>query len=230
MIDPIESLSEDGAEAAAAAAAVGRPDSITQDEFLTLFISQLQNQDPLNPLDANAMTEQLAQFSSLEQLFSINENLEALKEAFAGEEAADPVSFLGMRVEAAGDELAVEDGEATAVLLDVPGEAVGVEVTIADADGGVVRSLELGDVPAGEFRFVFDGENASGGTVPDGVYQVTVNARTADGSVLPVPTHMEGVVTGVDLRTEPPELLLGGRRVGLADVRAVHAAAEPEDA
>ena len=103
-LDPVTATTADAADVVAdAGAAAAGGDTINQQQFLMLFISQLQNQDPLNPLDANGLTEQLAQFSSLEQLFSINSTLDAVREAFvtstrmAARAGFDwPVAFKGL--------------------------------------------------------------------------------------------------------------------------------------
>lgn len=197
-------------------------DTIDQQEFLMLFLSQLQNQDPTNPLDANGLTEQLAQFSSLEQLFNINTRLEDLG-TLLNQREADPLSFLATEVSIQGETVTVKEGEANALTLDIPAGATSVEVMIVGPAGNAVRQVDLGPQPAGEMEFIFDGENANGARVPDGSYTAQVTARDSGGAVLPVETFVRGTVTGVDLTTEPPVLMVGSDRVSLADVREVRA-------
>jgi len=195
--------------------------TLDQQEFLTLFITQLQNQDPLNPLDTNGLTDQLAQFSSLEQLFNINTNLEAMGEALDSGEATAPLSFLGAEVSARGGTIAVEDGEATPVTLDILGDATSVDVTIVGPTGDEVRKIALGSQPAGQLDFAFDGKDERGAAVPNGSYTVSVAATDGNGDPLSVEPFTWGTVTGIDLTAEPPLLLVGARRVSLADVQEV---------
>jgi flagellar basal-body rod modification protein FlgD len=203
-----------------------RNDTIDQNQFLMLFISQLQNQDPLNPLDVNGLTAQLAQFSSLEQLFNINSTLKALEEIVDTRETVDPLRFLGKEVSVPDGTIAVTDGEATPLLLDVPPDATGVEVTVLGPGGQSVRQIDLGLQPPGEVEFVFDGKDARGLPVADGPYTVQVTARDGSDGVVPVETVVQGTVTGVDLTEEPPVLLLGMRRVPLSEVREIRSGDE----
>jgi flagellar basal-body rod modification protein FlgD len=195
-------------------------DTIDQQEFLTLFIAQLQNQDPTNPLDTNGLTQQLAQFSSLEQLFNINSNLEALGATLKRQEV-DPLSFLGTEVSVPGGTVELKDGEATPVMLDVPAGATSVEALIVGPAGNEVRRVALGTPPSGPLEFVFDGKDARGAQVADGNYTVQAEARDANAEVVSVETFIRSRVTGIDPTTEPPVLMLGTRRVSLADVREI---------
>jgi flagellar basal-body rod modification protein FlgD len=204
-------------------------ETINQQEFLMLFISQLQHQDPLNPLDANGLTEQLAQFSSLEQLFTINTNLEALRTELTDREAGDPLRFLDREVTVTGDTVTITDGTASGLIADVPTGAFDLEAEILAPNGVVLRTLGLGTPPAGELEIVFDGTQAQGGALADGSYQVRVTGRDADGAPVPVPTLVRERVTGVDLAAEPPVLLLGTRRVPLADVRSIRSAVATDE-
>jgi flagellar basal-body rod modification protein FlgD len=214
--------------ATAAGAATGN-ETIDQQQFLMLFISQLQHQDPLNPLDANGLTEQLAQFSSLEQLFTINTNLEALRADITSRESGDPLRFLDREVTVPGDTVTIADGTASGLIADVPAGTLDLEAAILAPSGAVLRTLGLGTPPAGELEIVFDGKDAQGAALADGSYQVRVTGRDADGAPVSVPTLVRGRVTGVDLAAEPPVLLLGTRRVPLADVRAIRSAVATED-
>jgi flagellar basal-body rod modification protein FlgD len=226
-VDPLNGrVPENGDSEGANGSTQARNDTIDQNQFLMLFISQLQNQDPLNPLDVNGLTAQLAQFSSLEQLFSINSNLKALEEVSGNRETFDPLSFLGKEVSVPDGTIAIEDGEATPIVLDMLPDATGVQVTVLGPDGRAVRQIDLGLQPAGEVEFVFDGKDTRGVPVADGLYTVQVTARGGNDGVVPVETVVRGTVTGVDLTEEPPALLLGLRRVPLSEVREIRSSGE----
>jgi flagellar basal-body rod modification protein FlgD len=194
---------------------------IDKQQFLMLFISQLQNQDPLNPLDANGMTEQLAQFSSLEQLYNINTNLEGVKDAVGSRDAIDPLRLLDTEVTVPGDTITVADGVAGAVAVAVPAGVTDLQAVLLGPTGAVIRTIDLGTRAPGEFDFVFDGTDGAGTSVPDGSYRIAVSGRDADGEPVTLATLVRDRVTGVDLAAKPPVLLLGARRVAVEDVRSV---------
>lgn len=223
MIDAIDSRASAGVEPAEGQAAAGLAanQTVDQQQFLTLFITQLQNQDPLNPLDVNGLTSQLAQFSSLEQLYNINGALQGLGEAMSSRENIDPVSLLGADVTVGGDAIEVAGGEASSFLLEVPQGAANVQIAIAGPGGGVVRTVDLGAPAPGDLEFVFDGMDDRGVQVPDGLYTATVSGRDEAGEPLSVDSFVQGTVTGIDMRGELPVLLLGDRRVALGDVKAI---------
>ncbi len=140
MISPVSSTNTaatDETHGLDAGKPVSAGDTIDQHEFLMLFIAQLQNQDPTNPLDTNGLTQQLAQFSSLEQLFNINSRLETIGAALESQEV-DPLSFLGTEVSVPGGTVEVKDGEATPVMT----------LSFPASRGSMIssRSLVLGQV------------------------------------------------------------------------------------
>jgi flagellar basal-body rod modification protein FlgD len=204
-----------------AASAPGANETVDQQEFLTLFIAQLQNQDPLNPLDVNGLTSQLAQFSSLEQLYNINGAVQGLGEAMASRDEIDPVSLLGADVTVGGDGIEMAGGEATSLLLDVPQGATGLQIAVEGPGGVVVRTIDLGTPPPGDMEFVFDGKDDRGLPVLDGLYTARVSGRDEAGESLSIESFVQGTVTGIDMRGESPVLLLGERRVALGDVRSI---------
>ena len=229
MIEPTQLANEAATAAGSGTTGVGGSASIDQQEFLMLFINQLQNQDPLNPLDSNGLTEQLAQFSSLEQLYNINSNLESLGEVLGRSETADPLSFLDREITAPGNTISLEDGEATPVIIDAPEAAVTLEAVVRGPDGNRLRTLDLGFVSPGESEFVFDGKDEHGVPLPDGTYTVQVIGYDPNDEELGVETFLRGTVTGVDLREQPPVLYLGARRVRITEVRAIEAVGREED-
>jgi flagellar basal-body rod modification protein FlgD len=207
-----------------AATVAASNDTIDQEQFLLLFVEQLQNQDPLNPLDVNGMTEQLAQFSSLEQLFAINDNIESLAERLDSGQTLDPLGFLGADVTVPGDTITVAAGEVSGLMLDVPAEAAGVEVTITGEAGQSVRQIALGPQPAGELDLGAAGVDLT--DLDDGEYTVSASGVADDGSPIDIATFIRGTVTGIDPRAQPPVLLLGDQEVQLVDVRRIDSASD----
>ena len=195
-----------------------RNDVVDQADFMRLLLAQLQNQDPLNPLDSANFSAQLAQFSSLEQLTQINKTL-ADGHTSSGTSRFEAVAFIGRQVTAAGDEISVADGAATT--LDYRLATAGtVRARVLDASGREVAAVQLGTLAPGPYRL----DLADLADVPhlaDGIYSVRLTVSDGSGTAIPVDTSVSGRVTGVDLGTSPPTLLLGEQRVALADVTAI---------
>jgi flagellar basal-body rod modification protein FlgD len=217
----LSSLASDDTQAASTSAAVAsgeRNDVIGQQEFLSLLVAQLQNQDPLSPLDSADFSAQLAQFSSLEQLMQINERLGDLGEPQDGT-TLDPVGLLGRQVSAAGSTVRVAGGDSSELGYELAASGT-VSIEVRNAAGNVVATKTLGELPAG--RHVLDLDAVGDlGSLADGAYDVRVSVATAGGAPQPVATQVRGVVTGVDLNRTPPVLLIGDLEVQLTDVREV---------
>lgn len=197
--------------------------SISQDEFLKLFVAQLQHQDPLSPLEPNELTSQLAQFSSLEQLTGVNTRLDAL--TAASQKSTDTTVFglIGREVTFDGGQLGVEGGESAPVDYTL-GAAADVVASVRNDEGELVRTIELGRQGAGPHRFEFDGKNGNGVELPDGSYTLQITAL-APGAETPkrIALTTRAVVDGVDLTAEPPVLVAGGVRLTLDQVKQVNA-------
>ena len=175
-------------------------------------------------MDPNDLTSQLAQFSSLEQLTSINDRLDTLASVTKQGNTGALLSLLGRQVKFDGSQVAVTSGKANAVDFTLDGHKDKVTATVRAADGSLVRVVELGALDAGTHTFTFDGTGTNGGTVPDGTYQVEIDAL-AQGDKVPTPVTLLGraTVDGVDLSANPPVLLVGGLRIPLDQVQEVHA-------
>jgi flagellar basal-body rod modification protein FlgD len=207
-----------------------KPTSVNQQEFLTLFVAQLQNQDPLSPLQPDQLTAQLAQFSSLEQLTGINSRLDTLTGATTQATTASLLGLIGKEIRHDSSDVAVKEGQAPAATYTLTDAADQVTATISNADGTVVRTIELGPAAAGEQTFQFDGRDAAGGVVPDGTYHIEISARPKGASeATPVSLVTWGLVDGVDLAGDPPALLVGGERVTLDRIQQVRDPATATD-
>jgi flagellar basal-body rod modification protein FlgD len=200
-----------------------KAETISQSEFLRLFVAQLQHQDPLSPMEPNELASQLAQFSSLEQLTTVNGHLAQLTDASKQTTTAALLGLIGKQVRFDGSQLAVTGGAAPEVRYTLADRAENVAATIRGADGAVVRVVDLGPQAAGARTFQFDGKDGTGRTLPDGTYRIEM-AATLPGARVPTPLALvvDARVDGVDLTDDPPALLVGGDRVPLEKVREVH--------
>ena len=189
-------------------------------KFLTLLVTQLQNQDPLQPLDANQFTSQLVQFASVEQQIHQNANLEKLVAAQKSAEFASTIGYLGTTVEADGSTLPLQDGEAHA-LYSLAATADQATLTIKDQAGKTVYSAPV-DPSSGRHEVTWDGRTSDGKTAPDGTYTFQVAAKKRNGDVVEAVQGFAGRVTGVSTGDDgSARLEMGNLPLPLADVRAV---------
>jgi len=193
-----------------------------QDElnrFLNLLVTQLKNQDPLDPLDTNEFTAQLVQFASVEQQIQQNANLEKLLNLQETSQVASMVNFIGTTVEVTGDTVPLENGEAEfTYALDV--NATDVTITIMNSSGLTVF-VGAGETGVGKHEFTWDGKSASGVEQPDGVYTVVIGALDRAGVLLEVEQTVFGRVTGAGVDEGAVSLFLSDVTVSMDDVLSV---------
>ena len=153
-----------------------------ENSFLTLLTTQLQNQDPLNPLDNAQVTTQLAQINTVSGIERLNTTLTQLLGAYDNSQAMQSSSLIGHGVLVAGKSMTLAEGVAGAgYKLDEAAEKVVIKVM--DADGKVVQSQTLGAHEAGVFSFAWDGKDGEGNALKDGAYQFSVEATQGKDKV-----------------------------------------------
>lgn len=192
-----------------------------QDRFLKLLVTQLQNQDPLNPMENAELTMQLAQMSTVEGINNLNSSLSSLLEGYRASQTLQAASLVGHTVLAEGNVLTLKDAVAGGgAVLDGPADSVAVE--IYNGSGRLMRTLDLGAQDAGIVRYGWDGLDASGAQLPDGYYQARVVATRAGGQVETTPLMLAGV-SSVVLDGGDMLIDLGALgQVGLAQVRQIY--------
>jgi flagellar basal-body rod modification protein FlgD len=191
------------------------------DSFLQLLTTQLKHQNPLDPLDTNQFTEQLVQFSAVEQQLKTNQFLESLITSSQTATTSQAVSFIGKEISASTTMTNLADGEAS-WFYNLPKTADKVYVSIKNSEGDTVYTKELSSLPAGDGRFDWDGISDSGVEQPDGAYQIHVDARDGNGLAITATTEMVGTVDGVDFSSDQPYLVIGDSHVALASVTKVY--------
>lgn len=217
----LEALAAASQSQASASTATGSSRKLADDfdSFLQLLTTQLRNQDPLEPMDANEFTNQLVQFSSVEQQIQTNSYMETLITSTQAQSVNAAVNYLGSTVRAAGVTTTLSDGSASWDLVTSSG-APDSTITIFDENGQEVYSTSH-SVERGESTFTWDGKTTTGASAPDGIYSIRVVGNSADGQSVPVYTAVEGEVTGVDFTGSEPILQLGDVRVTLASVMQI---------
>ena len=207
------------------------PDKTTlgKDDFLKLLVSQLQNQDPLNPMESTEFTAQLAQFSSLEQLTNMNKSLDYLLLYQTSINNAQAVGFIGKTVKASGNSISVEDGAPDQVQFDLAGDAAEVNVFIYDASDNLIKTINCGSLSDGEQSIEWDGTNDDGEAVSDGTYTFEVSARDENGETIKASTYMTVKVTGVTFRDGNAYLLAGDIEISMNDIIEVTENNDPDN-
>ena len=191
---------------------------LDKEDFLLLLVTQLQNQDPLNPSDSTEFTAQLAQFSALEQLTNVNDNLEYLQLYQASINNAQAVDFIGKTIIASGDTINVSDGVSEDIIFELSGDAEKATISIYDSSGGLVATLDEGALSDGEHSITWNCEDDDGNTVSDGAYTFEVSAVDSNGNSVDASTYSEVVVTGVTFEDGTTYLLAGDKKYAMGDV------------
>lgn len=212
-----------GAANAGAAGATARGSDDLQDRFMTLLIAQLENQDPLNPMENAEMTSQLAQINTAGGISDLNDSLGRITDQIDSGRTLEAAELIDKGVMVPGGQVLVGgEGAVTPFGLELEAPADQVKVTISDGSGREIRSMQLGGMDAGAHTFAWDGETNDGAAAPEGAYRVSVEA-TAGGEPRSVGRLQYAVVTGVTASGGSPLLDLGGvaEPVGLEDIRKI---------
>lgn len=189
------------------------------DTFLTLLTTQLRHQDPLNPMQSNEFTQQLVQFSGVEQSIQTNKHLEKLMALSAATTTGHALSYIGKEVDVISSATELKDGEAKWIYgLAEPAESAVLEVL--DKNGAVVFRKEI-DGTTGAKDFVWDGKNNDGVQQPDGWYVLDITATNAEGKTVQYSSRVTGTVTGVDFSERVPLIHVGDITVPASDVLSI---------
>jgi flagellar basal-body rod modification protein FlgD len=185
--------------------------------FLTLLTTQLKNQDPTSPMDSKEFTQQLVQFSQVEQSINTNKNLEKLISMFQSQTASNNINFVGKLVDVDSDKVKLtSQGDYGYWSYDLPAGATNVKFTITDSSGKVVRTV-TSTASAGQngrIQLAWDGQDSTGNAVPAGTYKLAVTALDATGkSVDGVHVYARGYVTSLDTVDGTQYLMVGGQQI-----------------
>jgi len=189
------------------------------ENFLALLTTQLQNQDPLSPMDSTQFTTQLVQFASVEQQIGQNARLDEIVKIQGGSQAVSAVSFLDNVVEAFGSTGILKDGVANYTYT-LPTQSQKTTITIRNAAGDIVRTID-GETEAGKHSLTWDGKNDQGVQLDDGKYSITITATGENQAQITAITGIIGKVTGVTVEDGQLVLDLGGVTAKVTDILSV---------
>tara|TARA_R110000787_G_scaffold137458_23_gene250766 strand:+ start:29915 stop:30598 length:684 start_codon:yes stop_codon:yes gene_type:complete len=219
MVDAVDVNALTGASTKAQTSKLKLTDDF--DTFLTLLTTQLQNQDPLEPLDTNQFTQQLVEFASVEQLIDQSASLEDLIALQEETTQIGAAGYIGNTIEYDGSAAPFVDGKANWAYV-LPSDATSVELKVLDSSGTAVFTTD-GATSAGVHTFDWDGsENFGSGAAP-GNYQLSVVAKNSEGKDITAEIRSIGKVTGLDLSSGEPLLSVNGILVSTSTLLGVEA-------
>ena len=193
----------------------------SESRFLKLLVTQLNNQDPLNPLENAELTSQLAQMSTVSGIEKMNTALASLLAQSGSSQVLQSASLIGRSVLVPGENLELKQGAPVDFAVDMTGAAQSVELNITDAAGHVVRNYPLGALPAGVKALSWDGLDGDGAQVPDGSYKFNTTA-TGEGAAGARGGLTYAAVTSVALGANGVALdLADSRKVSFGDIRLI---------
>ena len=201
--------------------------SLGQDQFLTLLVAQLQNQDPLNPTDATEFTSQLAQYSQLEQLFNLNDAMDELTSATTKSQSISALNLIGQDVVVEGDNFSY-NAEPVNIGYKIDGSVSSVSITITNSAGKKVATIAADELSEGNHFITWDGKDANGDSVTAGNYSFTVNA-TSESSSATITPLVRTNVTGVDLSGSEPQITTDSGNYGLSLIYGAYNATTETD-
>ena len=188
-------------------------DMLSEETFLNLLITQMQNQDPLDPMENQEFLTQLAALSQVEEQRTINDNLETLQLYQSSINNAQSLSLIGKEVKAGGDSVNLERGESLDLCFYLDSDAAEVEVTIYNEDGNVVRQITQSDMDSGDQSVTWDGKDLNNSPLDSGIYTFEVSATDELGDAIAVQTMVSGRVTSVSFANGTPELEINGQKI-----------------
>jgi flagellar basal-body rod modification protein FlgD len=191
------------------------------DAFLTLLTKQLQNQDPLKPMDSNEFTQQLVQYSAVEQAIKQNENLESMLALLKGQQTLDYVSMIGKEITYLGDDATLGATGGADWKYEVGAATTTATIQVLDATGKVVYQTTV-TPKTGINDFEWDGKKTDGTRAAEGSYTMKVTGLDKDGKSTTALIYATGLVSGIETDSDGTSLVVGPYVVAPSDVRAVN--------
>jgi flagellar basal-body rod modification protein FlgD len=219
---PTTSTSGTSAATAAAAGTNGAQQIAGNfDEFLQLLTTQLQNQDPLDPLDTNQFTQQLVEFASVEQQVDMNTNMQTLISLQETTAATQALQLVGSTVTVNGNNATLSNATGSPATWSLNASGPGTAaITISNSQGQTAYTGTT-TLTGGSQSFTWNGQGNNGVQWPDGTYTIAVTGTSANGQPVTVTTQVQGTVTGVNMTQTPPTLTIGGQSYPISSIQSL---------
>lgn len=193
-------------------------DELGKDDFLNLLVTQLQYQDPLNPMDSADFTAQLAQFSSLEQLTNMSTQLGELTATQAALNNSQAVAYIGRTVLSNGNATQISGGIPEPLQVDLDAPAAEVFISVYDISGALRSTFSVDDMGSGRGSIDWAGTDMDNNPLPDGIYSFEVAAINSAGDEIGASPLSSGRVSGVNFNNGESALVVNGQSVRMTDV------------
>lgn len=200
-----------------------KSNDLGKNEFLELLVTQLNNQNPLEPQENGEFIAQLAQFSTVEGVEKLNSSMETMLSGYQSSQALQASSLVGRKVIVPADKAVVDTSETFKASLVLPTTSSNVSVNVYDNAGAVVNRINMGQQEAGNVSFMWDGKDSNGNTLPPGTYRFEAQA-TYQGETKGLYTLLPANVDSVTLGQNGGELMLnlaGVGSIGLSQVQVI---------
>lgn len=197
--------------------------ALGKDAFLQLLVTQMQNQNPLDPQDNGEFVSQLAQFSSLESMTTLNDSVSTILSSYQSSQALQASSLVGRSVITQTGTAVVDTTKGLTGSVNVSSSSTSTTVGVYDSADKLVRTIDLGTQSAGKADFTWDGKDGDGVVVDPGTYTFKAVA-TIDGTSTVMSTNLPATVNSVSLSSTGGEMVLnlaGGTTVALSKVQTV---------
>ncbi|MDH0749133.1 flagellar hook assembly protein FlgD [Pseudomonas sp. GD03842] len=197
--------------------------SLGKDAFLQLLVTQMQNQNPLDPQDNSQFVAQLAQFSSLESIQNLNTSVDAIGGMYQSSQALQASSLVGRSVIVDGGSTHVDTAKEMTGQVVLPSTSTLTTVSVYDSTGSVVRTIDLGEQKAGKASFTWDGKDEAGNTLASGNYSFKAQG-TLDGTKTGLTTYLPATVTSVTMGSAGSAMTLNladGTNIALSKVQQI---------
>lgn len=197
--------------------------SLGKNDFLKLLVTQMRNQDPINPMDGKEFAAQLAQFNSVEQLINVNKGIEMLAQSQqdlnSGLNNSMAASLVGKEVKGLSNQVSLKDGNAV-IDFKLKHASDETRVVITDSIGNIVRSEQLGSLGNGDQSWTWDGTSNQGEELANGIYSFAINAQNESGDVESI-TFTKGIAESVKYTEEGVKLLVNGAYISIGNIEEI---------
>jgi flagellar basal-body rod modification protein FlgD len=222
LLDTVNGKSSSSSSGTSGTSSPNSPSSLQQ-TFLQLLVTQMQNQDPTNPMDSSQMTSQLAQINTVTGISQLNTTLTSLSSQLSAGQSAQASLLIGQNVLVPGSTTTVASGASTGFGVTLSSAVTDLKVTIKDKSGNIVNTLDLGAQQAGTIPVAWKPTDASGSTLPDGTYSISAAGVSTTGATASVAT-----LSGAQVQSVVPQsdgstglMLNNGTTVGMTSVAAI---------
>jgi len=199
---------------------------LQQADFIKLITTELQFQDPLNPVDSTEFISQLTQFAALDETRSINTLMGGVAASLTSVNNLSMAGLIGKDVQVEGSVIPHVEGGSETLKYQVGVDTSSIHIQVTNSAGDVVRTFGLGPQKAGVHSVVWDGFDKNGNLLPSGVYDFSVEAKGATNSPVKATEYTFGRVTGVNYKNGVPYLVVNGADVAAATISEVRSSAQ----